>query len=374
AVPQPAEAGAAAAATPPPATPAAAAGNGARLEIAPAVASQTNKAGVTSGTSAEGEGEMAANQQLQQAKEDIATRDAELQDLRTRVADLEKLKQQQQALIAMKDSDLAAAQKRLSETPAAAQQGGGFPLWLIGGLVLIVAAVVAWLAARRRKPSPLPPLPRRQFDFVLPGAPVQAAEPQEATQATEPSEPDVVHETEFEQADLRDEERAHDAQQPLSDVLRREPLPSEPAAAPMAVNSDDWRALRAAPPVVATPPQDSAPVDAAQAPPHPASEAVEASHADVAPTIGDVPSTASPVAVATQDSLDFERPPAAPSAAPSPSASRDVASAGRDRLELAVAYMDLGDKDTARGLLLEVAATGDDATRAEAAELLERLA
>lgn len=374
AVPQPAEAGAAAAATPPPATPAAAAGNGARLEIAPAVASQTNKAGVTSGTSAEGEGEMAANQQLQQAKEDIATRDAELQDLRTRVADLEKLKQQQQALIAMKDSDLAAAQKRLSETPAAAQQGGGFPLWLIGGLVLIVAAVVAWLAARRRKPSPLPPLPRRQFDFVLPGAPVQAAEPQEATQATEPSERDVVHETEFEQADLRDEERAHDAQQPLSDVLRREPLPSEPAAAPMAVNSDDWRALRAAPPVVATPPQDSAPVDAAQAPPHPASEAVEASHADVAPTIGDVPSTASPVAVATQDSLDFERPPAAPSAAPSPSASRDVASAGRDRLELAVAYMDLGDKDTARGLLLEVAATGDDATRAEAAELLERLA
>lgn len=374
AVPQPAEAGAAAAATPPPATPAAAAGNGARLEIAPAVASQTNKAGVTSGTSAEGEGEMAANQQLQQAKEDIATRDAELQDLRTRVADLEKLKQQQQALIAMKDSDLAAAQKRLSETPAAAQQGGGFPLWLIGGLVLIVAAVVAWLAARRRKPSPLPPLPRRQFDFVLPGAPVQAAEPQEATQATEPSEPDVVHETEFEQADLRDEERAHDAQQPFSDVLRREPLPSEPAAAPMAVNSDDWRALRAAPPVVATPPQDSAPVDAAQAPPHPASEAVEASHADVAPTIGDVPSTASPVAVASQDSLDFERPPAAPSAAPSPSASRDVASAGRDRLELAVAYMDLGDKDTARGLLLEVAATGDDATRAEAAELLERLA
>ncbi|RBH38812.1 ferrous iron transporter B, partial [Xanthomonas oryzae pv. oryzae] len=140
------------------------AGAGARLEIAPAVASQTNKAGVTSGTSAEGEGEMAANQQLQQAKEDIATRDAELQDLRTRVADLEKLRQQQQALIAMKDTDLAAAQKRLSEAPAAAQQGGGFPLWLIGGLVLIVAAVLAWLAARRRKPSPLPPLPRRQYD------------------------------------------------------------------------------------------------------------------------------------------------------------------------------------------------------------------
>nr|CEH67197.1 hypothetical protein XAC3610_7080002 [Xanthomonas citri pv. citri] len=102
---------------------------------------------------------------------------------------------------------------------------------------------------------------------------------------------------------------------------------------------------------------------------------METSHADVAPTIRDVPSAVSPVAVATQDSLDFERSPATPGTAPGPSASsRDVASAGRDRLELAAAYLDLGDKDTARGLLLEVAATGDDATRAEAAELLERLA
>ncbi|WP_443735581.1 type IV pilus assembly protein FimV [Xanthomonas nasturtii] len=371
AVPQPAEAGATAAATPSPAAPAAAAGAGARLEIAPAVASQTNTAGATSGTSAEGEGEMAANQQLQQAKEDIATRDAELQDLRTRVADLEKLKQQQQALIAMKDTDLAAAQKRLSETPAAAQQGGGFPLWLIGGLVLIVVAVVAWLAARRRKPSPLPPLPRRQFDFVPPGAPGQAAEPQEE-HATEPSERDVVHESEFEQADLRDDERSHEVQQPLSGVLRREPLLAEPAAAPVVLNSDDWRALRATPPVLAAEPQHTAPVD--EPSPYPAPDALQPSHADLAPTPSEDPSAAPPASVSTQNSLDFDYAPAAPIAAPSTSASREFASAGRDRLELAVAYMDLGDKDTARGLLLEVAATGDEATRAEAAELLERLA
>ncbi|SBV52264.1 FimV protein [Xanthomonas bromi] len=374
AVPQPADAGSTSSATPAPATPAASAGAGARLEIAPAVASQTNTAGATSGTSAEGEGEMAANQQLQQAKEDIATRDAELQDLRTRVADLEKLKQQQQTLIAMKDTDLAAAQKRLSEAPAAAQQGNGFPLWSIGGLVLIVAAVVAWLAARRRKPSPLPPLPRRQYDFVLPGAPGQATEPQDDAQTTEPSERDVVHETEFEDANLREDERAHDVHQPLSDVLRREPLLSEPVAAPMAVNSDDWRSLRATPPVAVTEPQHTAPVDEA---PHQLERASgETSRAEVAPTISAVPSIASPASpasVATQDSLDFDPPPAAPIAAPSTTSSRDFASAGRDRLELAVAYMDLGDKDTARGLLLEVAATGDDATRAEATELLGRL-
>ncbi|CAD7715612.1 hypothetical protein LMG31884_17220 [Xanthomonas hydrangeae] len=362
AIPQPADAGAAAATPPTAAAPAAptTAGAGARLEIAPAVASQTNTAGATSGTSAEGEGEMAANQQLQQAREDIATRDAELQDLRTRVADLEKLKQQQQALIAMKNTDLAAAQKRLSETPAAAEQGGGFPLWLIGGLVLIVAAVVAWLAARRRKPSPLPPLPRRQFDFVPVGAAAETEEPQDAELATQPSEYDVVHETEFEQANLREDERAYDAQQPLSEVLRREPLLSEPAPAPVVVTSEDWRSLRATPPVPVAVPEYVEPAPAPELEPEP-------EHA-----ISDLPPVAPSAAVATQDSLDFAQSPIAP-AVPGAQTYREFTSAGRDRLELAVAYMDLGDKDTARGLLLEVAATGDEATRAEAAELLEQL-
>lgn len=76
---------------------------------------------------------------------------------------------------------------------------------------------------------------------------------------------------------------------------------------------------------------------------------------------------------APQHPLDVEPAPVAPVAAPNPLADRQFALAGRDRLELAVAYMDLGDKDTARGLLLEVTATGDEATRAEAAQLLERL-
>ncbi|MEA9919122.1 FimV/HubP family polar landmark protein, partial [Xanthomonas campestris] len=356
-------------ASPAPAAAAAAgAAGGARLEIAPAVATDTNKAGTTSGTSGEGEGEMAANEQLQQAKEDIATRDAELQELRTRVADLEKLKQQQQALIAMKDTDLAAAQRRLAETPAAPAQGG-FPLWLIGGLVLIVAAVVAWLAARRRKPSPLPPLPRRNFDFIPPGAAAAAAEPDADAAATAPSERDVVQETEFEQIDLHEDERAGGTQPPLSDVLRREPQLAEPvphATAPV-VSSDDWRALRATPAAPSNDLADARPAPAAEPAPESAPAPMTAAHAPPSPAT-------------QQDSLDFDPAPPVPVAdAPhaetfSAAAPREFASAGRDRLELAVAYMDLGDKDTARGLLLEVAATGDAATRAEAADLLDRLA
>lgn len=368
-MPQPAEAGTTPAASPAPAAAAAAgAAGGARLEIAPAVATDTNKAGTTSGTSGEGEGEMAANEQLQQAKEDIATRDAELQELRTRVADLEKLKQQQQALIAMKDTDLAAAQRRLAETPAAPAQGGGFPLWLIGGLVLIVAAVVAWLAARRRKPSPLPPLPRRNFDFIPPGA-ATAVQPDADAATTVPSERDVVQETEFEQIDLHEDERAGGTQPPLSDVLRREPQLTEPvphAAAPV-VSSDDWRALRATPAAPSGDLADARPAPAAEPAREPAPAPMTAAHAP-------------PSSAAQQDSLEFDPAPPVPVAdAPhaetfSAAAPREFASAGRDRLELAVAYMDLGDKDTARGLLLEVAATGDAATRAEAADLLDRLA
>lgn len=45
----------------------------------------------------------------------------------------------------------------------------------------------------------------------------------------------------------------------------------------------------------------------------------------------------------------------------------------RERLELAIAYLDLGDADTARGLLQEVATGTDPAAREQALELLGRL-
>ncbi|HDS1032457.1 TPA: fimbrial protein FimV, partial [Stenotrophomonas maltophilia] len=128
---------------------------GARLEIAPALASDATHAGTTTGTGAGSEGDMLGNEQLRQAKEDVATRDAEIGELKQRVAELEKLKDQQQSLIAMKDNDLAAAQQRLAQAPGATSAGTPW-YWLGLPLVLLVAGA-AWLL-RRRKPSPLPPL------------------------------------------------------------------------------------------------------------------------------------------------------------------------------------------------------------------------
>lgn len=287
AIPQPAEAGAAAspaASGPAPAAAAAPAAEGARLEIAPAVASDAKNAGTTSGTGAGGEGDMAANEQLQQAREDIATRDAEIQELRNRVGELEKLKQDQQKLIAMKDTDLAAAQARLAKAGPAPGTESGTPMWLWGGLALVVAGLAAWLASRRRKPSPLPPLPRQGFDAATLAAAVPGAA------APSVGEREVDREVELEEVDLREEERA-----PWHAPVEDEPAP-------------------------AIAPEPAAP----------------AWHADAVAPLNPVP-------------------------------------AGRDRLELAVAYLDLGDTETARSLLLEVAQGPDADARAEAVALLGQL-
>ncbi|WP_233263045.1 FimV/HubP family polar landmark protein [Cognatiluteimonas profundi] len=152
---------------------------GARLEIAPPSAVGRQRAGTQSGLEAGGEGEM-LRQQLQETKETLAARDAEVNELKTRVAELEKLQQQQQQLLTMKDSALASAQQTLAKSnravspppavasqstpstqpPAAPPQAGG--LWLWGGLALIVAALLGWLMTRQRQRSTV--LPKRIFD------------------------------------------------------------------------------------------------------------------------------------------------------------------------------------------------------------------
>ena len=384
-VPQPAGAPAAApvAAT---ATPAAAAASaGARLEIAPALASDAAHAGTTTGTGAGSEGDMLGNEQLRQAREDVATRDAEIGELKQRVAELEKLKDQQQSLIAMKDNDLAAAQQRLGQAPGA--PAGGTPWYWLGLPLLLLVAGAAWLL-RRRKPSPLPPL-REEGDAVALAAavPAGAALDSLAEQSSwvtgheddgrqEPSMPawaieedHVVH--------------AHDAQAdeaPSALVVQED----EPVAQPAADVEASWQvgalvtdegdelppAVSDAPrwdepEAVAPEPADAAPVpaDAIGVPDY-------ALHAEQQPEfrgVFDLPAEqaeqAQPVEAASED-LDLA----------AGSSSNDWAPrAGQERLELAIAYLDLGDAQTARTLLEEVATDGDVHCQAQARELLARL-
>jgi len=274
----------------------------ARLEIVPPSASNGRRAGTRSGIDAGGEGDM-LRQQLQETKETLAARDAEVQELKTRVADLEKLQQQQQQLLTMKNSELAAAQQNLAKTnqaaaapaaqahqpvPASPEPAGRAPIWLWGGIALIAMALLGWwLSSRRRSAPPAP----RLFDTAALAASVPTTEVDVADDGVADDGVYAVHAVEGDE----------DAMTP------------EPAGTPVSAVSAAWGGISTAEPTWhAGPAVTTAPV---------AVEAINASQ----------------------------------------------------QLELARAYLDMGDDSAARELLRDVLDGRDPAARAEAARLLRDL-
>ena len=256
---------------------------GARLEIAPPSASDARRAGTRSGIEAGGEGEM-LRQELQQTRETLSARDAEVAELKTRVAELEKLQKEQQQLITMKDGALAGAQQdlakareaRTAQEPASPAQKADNPMWWPWLLVPVLAIVAGWWFLRRRR-GPAASAPSRFDSSRLAAAvPTPAAKSPAKPEATSAATP----------AWTRDEPR---------------PAPAAPSPAP------------------------------------PAKPVWQAPQADTIVPLNTAP-------------------------------------AGRERLELARAYLDLGDLATARSLLQEVADGGDAEARAEAQRLLGGIA
>lgn len=379
AIPQPASSGVAASPGPvaKPAAAAAAVASGARLEIAPAVAATDNNAGTTTGTAAGSEGDMLGNEQLRQAKEDVATRDAEIQELRSRVADLEKLQKQQQSLIAMKDSDLAAAQQRLGQAPATREAGGSGWYWL--GLVVLLLVVGGWAVARRRKPSPLPPLRRDGLDATALAAAVPAADYIDELAAQQDDALDARLDEARDQAnEIRDEPAEH-----YADGLRREPVftleprPGHTVAGSDAVHpegDDTAPDGEQVPPATAAVDADTDMVDVYTPPAH----ALEAAAQPSFRGVFEFPADGDAVAVGAEEAADADADASAEAGIEAPFEATDnsghvLATPGRDRLELAIAYLDLGDAETARTLLQEVAVAADPHSQAQARELLARL-
>lgn len=267
----------------------------ARLEIAPPAASAATRAGTQSGIDAEGEGDMLANQQLTLTKEELAARESEVQELRAQVTELESIKQQQGKLIAMKDSELAAAQQRLAKSQGDASQ----PLWMWAGLGLLVAGlVVGWLISRRK-----PMVVAKTAVVKRPGydsAALAAAMPVAGNAR------DEVAETVDATIEARKEDEipatlAEDDDEPVSTATP--PASFSPQAWTTAALKPTWHT-------------------------------------------GDGGLNVAPL---------------------------NAAPAGRERLELAIAYLDLGDLETARDLLNEVVAGGDAAARNEATQLLREI-
>lgn len=349
-MPQPAVAGSAADATKTEPVNAAAT-TGARLEIAPATAVDGAATASVSGTQAGAQGDMLVSEQLRQAHEDLATRDAELAELRERVAELEKLREQQSALIELKDNEMATAQKQVADSGAAASSEGGAGWLWGGGLLLVGAAVAAWLA-RRRKPLPPAPAIVGDDDAGMPDAhgdtvPVEPMEP--AERDGHPLQAPSGVDAEQMIAALRDQ---------------RAPLrtPAAEAAPVVAAPALSWPTASAAADRAPAPVARAADevFDPFQLPLH-EREAV----AEVAPEV-----EVAPVQPPVQDApVDM---PWSADAAPVVAASLPLPGS-RERLELAIAYLDLGDAQTARSLLEEVVTAGDATSREQAMELLGRL-
>lgn len=292
------------------ATPAAA---DARLEIVPPGASDAAAAGTQSGISAGAEGDMVRQQM--QTQETLAARNAELAELKSRVADLEKLQSDQQKLLEMKDNELTAVQQRLAQTQDAEKAAGGAPglPWLLGGVGLMLLGLLGgWWMRRRaevapkfRAPDPgAAPSPLAAGFPGVQGAPVSSPSPAAAPPAT----PVAASSTASAAA------AGVAGNSPgLWDGRVHEPVAGERPAPPIAVPT--WHAGGGNDVSVA-----------------PASTRVEPATVDV-----------------------------------------DTDAPGSERLELARAYLDLGDRDSARQLLDEVALNGDHSARRQATQMLREL-
>ncbi len=265
----------------------------ARLEIAPPAADAGDRAGTQSGASAGGEGEM-LRQELQETKETLAARDAEVQELKARVAELEQLQKEQQSLIAMKDGALASAQQRLATTNAAQDAmppASGQPetasssAWWWWLPVALLLGALAWWFARRRRPVAAAPATRISERFAVVPPPVVA-----------------------------DESKAGE---------------SGATETPTPATTPVW-AGKAKPPAAA---------------PAPAT-----------PVVGNTPTWMAPAGAESGTIAPLNQAPG-----------------GRERIELARAYADLGDRATARSLLQEVIEGGDAQARDEAAGVLQSL-
>jgi pilus assembly protein FimV len=254
----------------------------ARLEIVPPGASNAKRAGTQSGIQAGGEGEM-LRQELQQTKETLAARDAEVAEMKARIDELEKLQGQQQQLISMKDTELAAAQKRLADSnqaeakqPPAGEAGMGPAPWLFGGVALVLAGLAGWWFSRRR---------------------TNATATSFRETVTAPKGPSLA-----------------DAFGPPASA-RRDTVPARAEPVAPARSEPAW---------------------------HTQGGTAARAEAGLAATVAQAPGT-------TQSSD------------------------GAERLELARAYIDLGDQDSARNLLAEVLADSDAAVRDRAERMLREL-
>lgn len=323
----------------------------ARLEIAPTGAQDSAGAGTQSGLAAGGEGDMLR----QELTETLAARDSEVAELRERVAELEKISSDQQRLLEFKDSQLAQVQHNTAEQDTSATTG----IWWWAAPLLLLVAAIAWLFARRRQKAPASGYLRHKTSLAY----AAASEPAQAgSEPVDPAPfvPEAEVETEAEVVEIEDE--------------------AEPFVEPDVVAEADG------PDLAPDPADTTVPAQAAEvAPPAPTPAwglTGQATTKTATPAQWSVPAWHGggndPIEILDRSIASLIAPPAdapqplTPSVVEGTPGIADI-DANDDRLELARAYIELGDTESARGLLDEVAASGDPQLAKAARELLQSL-
>lgn len=281
-------------------------------------------------------------QELLATRETLVARNAELAEVKSRVAELEEIQQQQQKLLSMKDSELAAVQQRLAQAtdePSGESQADGSSLpWVWGGVaVLLLALLAGWLLRRRGNAATASRPPFRPL-----------ATAKAATGSSSMADA-------FAPARGVGSSASAEARTPIGGAPPRADEPRSVAVSDPAHSRDGTPADSAKPATGNRVAADASRPSPGRIDPSPA-KAAQSSSGPRSPTWHvdtDAPSPSTDTKAAAAPAADTP--------------------AQQERLELARAYLDLGDRDSARQLLDEVAGSGDDAARQQASRMLREL-
>lgn len=210
-----------------------------RLEVLPPRAGSdgrgaaAERAGTAGGTDARRVAQLDAD--LKRAQEQVASRDQEIRELRSRVSELEKIDRDRQSLVALKDSDLAALRQQLQQRDAELAR-------LAERIKELEAARAAATSAPAAAPTPVEPAPPAVAAVEeAPPAPVEDL-PSDGGASTEaPPAAEPVVEASAEGATAAESAATETAEPSAStssfeaESTQAEPVPAEaetPAAAP----------------------------------------------------------------------------------------------------------------------------------------------
>jgi pilus assembly protein FimV len=369
---------------------------GARLEIVPPVGNSAR--GSQSGASEGGSGsELRA--QLTQAKEELAARNSEISDLKSRVSDLEKIQKDSQQLITMKDSQLADLQHKLAELEK--QKNAPAPTTSAAPATATAApaasATTATAASSTAPPASTASSATASKPAVAP-AKHPIVPPSEPTDETpwflqtwfwfgagsllvagllyvflrKPKKPEAA-------APPRKYALAESLAALQTSAAKSEAKPEDEANAPVPAPAVTGRTTVAEPLPPAPPaskPYWTGPVAATMAPEPPAPLPPPAPVPQPAP----VAAAAAPMVESAKDEWAMDETPAPASKGQEITKEHPVVPELDDpnqtvatKLELARAYIDIGDHDGARGMLEEVLIEGNAPQQEEAFKLLDTL-